>query len=427
MGAHRFSLADTQTLLSVVFVMLVGSDRKIATYALLDPDREVTLIREDMARELGLASRPKPIRTSTFHGRDPPMELKAVDFRISTEDSSLDISVENALTVPRLNVSALLKADWPHLAIVEPANMRPESGAGTSHRYHRTGCRRNPRLQRDRKGRQTAPRAKLTRFGWTVVGKVGNRYLLNNSNRQRHVNFVRRSTFNDELMEALEWSWTTETFGVKSSYEPMSTEDKFSMEILESTIALDKQRYEVGLLWKRDAAPLPGNRDSAMKRFFGLEKRFRSKSDYGKRYPKVIEKSLELGHARRLKPEDLLGPVGRTWYLPHHGVEQNEKLRVVFDASYSHQGQSLNDQLLKGPDLMTPLFGVLVRFRVKAFAVSADIEKMFPQVRVKICDRDVDADRIAEATRNILDAGVCIGIITDYLKLRPAKNCFRQR
>lgn len=62
----------------------------------------------------------------------------------------------------------------------------------------------------------------------------------------------------------------------------MSTEGKFSVEILEST--LDKQRYEVELLWRSDVAPLLDNRDFAMKRFSGLEIRFRCKPDYGKRY-----------------------------------------------------------------------------------------------------------------------------------------------
>ena len=206
-GAHRSFLVDTQTLLSVVPVILVGNDRKIATHPLLDPGREVTLIQEDMARDLGLALRLTSIRTSTFHGRDPPMKLKEVNFRISTEDNSLNISVENALTVPRLNVSgrmlnwALLKADWPHLAIVEPANMQPEQATviiekyvEKAHDYSETRRAGKPHL---------APCTKLTRFDWTMIGKMVNRCLLSNSNRQRRVNLVRRSTSNDELIEAL--------------------------------------------------------------------------------------------------------------------------------------------------------------------------------------------------------------------------------
>ena len=42
---------------------------------------------------------------------------------------------------------------------------------------------------------------------------------------------------------------------------------------------------------------------------------------------------------------------------------------------------------MKGPDLLQPLFGILIRFRNRAVAVSADIEKMFNQVIVPKYDQ----------------------------------------
>ena len=53
----------------------------------------------------------------------------------------------------------------------------------------------------------------------------------------------------------------------------------------------------------------------------------------------------------------------------------------------STRGKSLNDLLLKGPDLTNSLLGVLTRFRQERVAVMADIEAMFHQVRVPECDR----------------------------------------
>ena len=67
-----------------------------------------------------------------------------------------------------------------------------------------------------------------------------------------------------------------------------------------------------------------------------------------------MSRYMELGHARLLTAPELPGPVGRTWYLPHHGVENNGKLRIVFDASAEFQGVSLNDVVMKGPDLLQP-------------------------------------------------------------------------
>ena len=82
-------------------------------------------------------------------------------------------------------------------------------------------------------------------------------------------------------------------------------------------------------------------------------------------------------------PETQL-PTGQGWYLTHHGVyhKQKGKLRVVFDASLKYQGVSLNDCLHQGPDLTNELLGVLTRFRQYQIGFTADIEKMFYQVRV---------------------------------------------
>ena len=64
------------------------------------------------------------------------------------------------------------------------------------------------------------------------------------------------------------------------------------------------------------------------------------------------------------------------------------KVRVVFDCSAKYRGTSLNDQLLQGPDLTNTLVGVLTRFREQPVALTADIEKMFYQVRVLSTDCD---------------------------------------
>ena len=75
--------------------------------------------------------------------------------------------------------------------------------------------------------------------------------------------------------------------------------------------------------------------------------------------------------------------MGKTWFIPHHGVyhpHKPGKIRVVFDCSAKYKGKSLNDLLLKGPDLTNSLLGVLTRFRQEHVEVMVDIEAMFHQV-----------------------------------------------
>lgn len=86
------------------------------------------------------------------------------------------------------------------------------------------------------------------------------------------------------------------------------------------------------------------------------------------------------------------GKQGEQWYIPHHGIyhpKKPTKLRVVFDCSAKHNGTSLNDHLLQGPDLINNLTGILLRwFRQHPIALMCDIEKMFHQFHVQRCDRD---------------------------------------
>jgi hypothetical protein len=64
------------------------------------------------------------------------------------------------------------------------------------------------------------------------------------------------------------------------------------------------------------------------------------------------------------------------------------KVRVVFDSSAKFAGVSLNDVLLKGPDLTNRLLGVLLRFRREAVAITEDIEQMFYNFKITEPHRD---------------------------------------
>ena len=87
------------------------------------------------------------------------------------------------------------------------------------------------------------------------------------------------------------------------------------------------------------------------------------------------------------------GKPGRVHYLPHHTVIRQDKqttwVRVVYDASSSSSGPSLNNCLHTGPKFNQKILEILLRFRSYPVAVVADIEKAFLMISVEPNDRDV--------------------------------------
>ena len=75
--------------------------------------------------------------------------------------------------------------------------------------------------------------------------------------------------------------------------------------------------------------------------------------------------------------------------ISHHivtNINKLGKINKVFDAGAKCQGTSLNENVLKGPDLLNNLVRVLLLFQGK-FWILADIENMFHQVVVGLRDR----------------------------------------
>ena len=170
----------------------------------------------------------------------------------------------------------------------------------------------------------------------------------------------------------------------------MPKQGRKAIEILESTVNKKNNHYNVGLFWKDENTILPYNRSTALSRFHSLEKRLAKKPTIATKYKDTINDYIEKGHATKLSDERSNKISNITNYIPHHYVlEPNKpgKIGVVFDAAATHNNISLNEKLLKGPDLLNSLIGLLMRFRKGEYAVMADIEKMFHQIYVLEKDR----------------------------------------
>ena len=126
-----------------------------------------------------------------------------------------------------------------------------------------------------------APIVKLTRSAWIVVGKISNRYETRQAgDRHQNVCLIRKIS-NAKLKWTMEKFWAMESYGVIPRSNLMTPEDKRALQLIQSTV--EKTEGVVGLPWIHDAPTLSNNRDSVMKRFFGLENNSRKRPDYAVR------------------------------------------------------------------------------------------------------------------------------------------------
>ena len=103
---------------------------------------------------------------------------------------------------------------------------------------------------------------------------------------------------------------------------------------------------------------------------------------------------MELGHAEKVPNEDLDKDTSGVFYLPIHAVykasSSTTKIHAIFDASAkSSSGISLNDTLLVGPTVHSPLIDVLLRFQSHRIGLIADVSKMYRAVELIKPDRDL--------------------------------------
>ena len=86
---------------------------------------------------------------------------------------------------------------------------------------------------------------------------------------------------------------------------------------------------------------------------------------------------------------------GPIWYVSYliapnpHSV--TTPVRLVWNSSQKFRGVSLNDMLMKGPDVLNPIRAVLLKFRGGVYAALGDIKKMYNSVWLE--DREVHLHR----------------------------------
>ncbi|XP_073962971.1 uncharacterized protein [Choristoneura fumiferana] len=239
-------------------------------------------------------------------------------------------------------------------------------------------------------GTPQEPCATRTPLGWCLHGKAPAQVA-----HSSHVTmFIANNSYEDsrllqEIHEEVQRSFTFDSLGVGTKPRPNYDEER-ALELLERTSTLVNGRWHVGLPWKDENCKMPDSFPYALSRLKAVERKMEKCSQYAERYRDRVQHLFHNDYAQVLTNTEV---TDRTWYLSHFGVDNpnKKKLRLVYDAAAKTNGVSLNDYLLKGPDLLKSLFGIMLRFREHRIAVTGDIKDMF--LRIKIRNEDQNALR----------------------------------
>ena len=302
---------------------------------------------------------------------------------------------------------------WPHLQRIEnkipPYQEKLEVGI-------LIGCN-CPRAIKPREvitGKADDPYAIRTLLGWGIIGpKTPVQELLSEIENGETIchrivtqeiggtkRFDSKFVINTQTKEIINPYHLKEMFELNFSerstgdYALSQEERKFLARVTENIRHLEDRHYEMPLPLKDPNTKLPNNREMALHRLKHLKRRFIANERYRNDYGSFMDMVIQNGYAELVPTESKKGNENsqQVWYIPHHGVyhpKKPNKIRVVFDCSAEFKGESLNKQLLQGPDMTNNLTGVLCRFRKEAVAFICDIEGMFHQVRVSEENRDL--------------------------------------
>ncbi|XP_063383582.1 uncharacterized protein LOC134669897 [Cydia fagiglandana] len=371
------STPNFNVLLKVLPVTVTGPKGTAQIFAFLDDGSTLSMIDQDVADEIGAVGEDEPlclrgIRNLKHTSITQTVKAQVGPLRGGTVHEIVMKTVEGlGIRSQSLNKAELMK--YKHLE-----DLGDECYVGTGVPQMLIGgdfCHLKTPIE-IRQGGEDEPCAMKTPLGWVFFGRM-----------PRIIRTVEQTvlhcrTDDDELIDQVKKHWSIEALGVTNK-ENVSPSDQRAIDIFNATVRKTAAgRYEVGQLWATDNVKLPPSYVMARSRLHNLEVKMRRDKDFAEDYEAQIQKLLQKGYAERIMEPP---QTDRTWFLPHFSVFNlnKGKRRAVFDCAAKSQGNSLNDYILSGPDLLRSLLGILLRFREWNFAVVADIQEMFLQIQMR--------------------------------------------
>ena len=385
---EHLSVAQNKTSMTLPVWIHHVSDpaREILVYAMMDTQSDTSFITEKTAREIDVKGKPISLSITTLTSTQTKQALKFDGFKVRGYSSHEFVDLpsvytRDAIPAERSHIPTQETAQrWPHLQGISgklPKLLNCEVGLLLGY-----DCSELFVPKETVTGKTNDPFALRTILGWSIIGGMSTPSQAPTS--KCHHTLLKEDVKPQDILKALE----PDFYVTDVSPDMMSQEDLLYLDIMKKSIRKCGQKYEMPLPFKKGKPPLKNNRAMAVNRFESLVKKFGKNEQYKTDYMQFMNEMIARGDAEEI-PTNAREPI-HGWYLPHFGVyhPKKQKLRVVFDGSAKFKGESLNEELLTGPDMMNSLIGILLRFRQESIAVAGDIEKMFHQFKVREEDRD---------------------------------------
>ncbi|XP_036340111.1 uncharacterized protein LOC118749414 [Rhagoletis pomonella] len=381
---------NKSTIFRYIAVTLHGKTGSIEAYAFIDEGSACTLVEDGLAAELGLDGPTEDLCLQwTGEVTQNEANSKSVSLHISARSSgSKKYLIKNVRTVTNLNlpIQTLESAAISCREHLRKLPIHPYVAAQARIFIGLDNIKLGVPLQtRDKDGDDLV--AAKCKIGWSVYGRND----VNEASRQR-VMHICTCSVDSRIEELVKSHYTVESIGVKDVSPLVSKEDERSQRIMNSTTKYlpSEKRWETGLLWKYDQIQLPESLPMAKRRLQCLEKRMARDPSLKTFLVDTIQQCEQKGYVRKVRKDEVLaGP--KSWYIPIFTVTNpnKNKTRLVWDAAAAVDKVALNSVLLKRPDLLKSMVGILVCFRENPIALCGDIREMFHQIRVRQEDQTV--------------------------------------
>ncbi|XP_051809278.1 uncharacterized protein LOC127535407 [Acanthochromis polyacanthus] len=351
------------------------------------------MLLPDAAHQLGVQGIPEDLSLRTIRQDVQSLQGASVSFTIAAPSNpKTKFRITGAFTTARIGLAShaypmeQLRRHYKHLIglpIPTLTNVKPLLLIGSDHPHLITP------IEPVRLGPPGGPAAVHTRLGWTLQGPAS---AVGHISQPSQCLLTTVAPQVSELMKHVEKLWLVDTVPFRSEkLVTRSKQDTYAIRTLETkTVRVEVDgvhRYTTPLLRRQGMPLLQATPMAVMPSLRSVERRLARDPAQAEAYRSEMEKLIEAGSVIKCGPEITAKGNDEAWYIPHHIVSHNGKLRIVFNCSFQHQGHNLNDYLLPGPNLGATLLGVLLRFREHAVAISADIKGMFHQVRLLPEDR----------------------------------------